>query len=225
MSSGAGEGANSSHYKQVETPAGGDKRPYYKERRGGGGYRKDYHPRGGDYHPRAEQTQDGNGEANYNFDAVYTTGSGENGAHYKERRFSRGGYRGGRGGASRGGYRGGERGGYYRGGSRHYDNEGYTVDQQPQIRPHYDSEEEDEQETPENDEEQLTQQQYNFIIDKKAQVKHLIPSALKEEELTKICVDFEFEEEKIDEYLKCLEIDEKYRGIAAFEWQQTQSKE
>ena len=223
MSSGAGEGANSSHYKQVETPAGGDKRPYYKERRGGG-YRKEYHPRGGDYQQRAEPTTEGGAEANYNFDAVYT--SGENGGHYKERRFSRGGYRGGRGGASRGGYRGGDRGGYYRGGSRHYDNEGYTVDQQPQTRAAaYDSEDEEEHETPENDEEQLTQDQYNFIFDKKAQVQHLIPSALKEEELTKICVDFEFEEAKIDEYLKCLEIDEKYRGIAAFEWQQTQSKE
>ena len=71
----------------------------------------------------------------------------------------------------------------------------------------------------------MTQDQYNFIVGKKTQVQHLIPSALKEEELTKICVDFEFEEAKIDEYLKCLEIDEKYKGIAAFEWQQTLSKD
>ena len=41
---------------------------------------------------------------------------------------------------------------------------------------------------------------------------------MKNSELHKLCVDFEFEEEKIDEYLKCLEIEEKYRGLPAFEW-------
>lgn len=71
----------------------------------------------------------------------------------------------------------------------------------------------------------MTQEQYNFILEKKTQVKHLIPSALKEEELQKICVDFGFDDEKITEYLKCLEVDEKYKGIAAFEWQQTMTKE
>lgn len=192
MSSGAGEGANPSQYKKVETPATGEKKPYYKERRGGG-YRKEYQPRGGEFHQRAEQATTEGGaaaEMNYNFDAVYA--SGENGGQYKERRFSRGGHRGGRGG-----YRGGDKN--YRGNSHRY-SEGYTVDQQPQARK-YESEEEEEYEVPENDEEQLNQDQYNFIIAKKEQVKHLIPSALKEEELTKICVDFEFEEAKIDEYL------------------------
>jgi hypothetical protein len=53
----------------------------------------------------------------------------------------------------------------------------------------------------------------------------LIPHAIKEEELHKICVDFGFDEEKIDEYLKCLDVNEKYKGIAAFEWQQTMTKE
>lgn len=56
-------------------------------------------------------------------------------------------------------------------------------------------------------------------------MRHLIPSALKPEELQKICVDFEFEESKIDEYLSCLEVDEKYRNLEAFQWQQTQTKE
>ena len=41
----------------------------------------------------------------------------------------------------------------------------------------------------------------------------------------KICVDFDFDEEKIDEYLKVFEIDEKYKGIPAFEWHQTKTKE
>jgi hypothetical protein len=71
----------------------------------------------------------------------------------------------------------------------------------------------------------LTQEQYNFIKDKEHKIKHLIPSAIKAEELEKICRDFDFEEAKIDEYLSCLEIDEKYRGLPAFEWQQTQTKE
>ena len=88
MSSGAGEGAQSSHYKQTETPAG-DKKPYYKENRRGG-YRKDYQPRyATEYHPKQEETTnttEGGAEFNYNFDAVYT--AGENGGHYKERKYS-----------------------------------------------------------------------------------------------------------------------------------------
>jgi hypothetical protein len=32
----------------------------------------------------------------------------------------------------------------------------------------------------------------------------------------KICVEFEFDEEKIEEYLKVYEIDEKYKDIPAF---------
>ncbi len=48
---------------------------------------------------------------------------------------------------------------------------------------------------------------------------------MKAEELRKICIDFEFEEEKIDEYLNCLEVDKKYKGIEAFEWHQTKTKE
>ena len=38
-------------------------------------------------------------------------------------------------------------------------------------------------------------------------------------EVEEILRDFDFEEAKIDEYLSCLEIDEKYRGLPAFEWQ------
>jgi hypothetical protein len=38
------------------------------------------------------------------------------------------------------------------------------------------------------------------------------------EEVAKICTDFDFEEEKIDDYLKCFEVDEKYKGIPAYEW-------
>ena len=41
----------------------------------------------------------------------------------------------------------------------------------------------------------------------------------------KICVDFDFDDEKISEYLKYLEIDDKYKGIPAYEWQQTLTRE
>lgn len=53
----------------------------------------------------------------------------------------------------------------------------------------------------------------------------MIPSALKSEEILKICVDFEFDEKKIDEYLMCYEIEEKYKGLEAYQWQETKTKE
>lgn len=66
----------------------------------------------------------------------------------------------------------------------------------------YEPVEEDEEDAAEDEEvEQLTQEQYDFICQKQEEIKHLIPSALKPEELKKICIDFEFEEDKINEYL------------------------
>lgn len=38
------------------------------------------------------------------------------------------------------------------------------------------------------------------------------------EDVHNLCVEFDFEEDKIDEYLKCYEQDEKYKGIPAYEW-------
>jgi hypothetical protein len=40
-----------------------------------------------------------------------------------------------------------------------------------------------------------------------------------------LCIDFDFEEEKIDEYLKVFEIEDKYKGIPAYEWHETKTKE
>lgn len=45
------------------------------------------------------------------------------------------------------------------------------------------------------------------------------------DEVAKICIDFDFEEEKIDDYLKCFEVDEKYKGIPAYEWHETKTRE
>ena len=41
------------------------------------------------------------------------------------------------------------------------------------------------------------------------------------EDVHKICVDFDFEEEKVDEYLKYFEIEQKYKDIPAYEWHTT----
>jgi hypothetical protein len=45
------------------------------------------------------------------------------------------------------------------------------------------------------------------------------------DDVAKICIDFDFEEEKIDEYLKMFDIEEKYKNIPAYEWQTTKTKE
>lgn len=60
---------------------------------------------------------------------------------------------------------------------------------------------------------------------KLVQVQHLIPSALKAEEVRKICTDFQFDQEKIDEYLSCYEIEEKYKDLEAFQWHQTKTRD
>ncbi len=67
-----------------------------------------------------------------------------------------------------------------------------------------------------NEEEYLTQEQEEYVSSKIGQVQHLIPSALKEEEVRKICIDFQFDQAKIDEYLSCYEIEEKYKDLEAF---------
>jgi hypothetical protein len=48
---------------------------------------------------------------------------------------------------------------------------------------------------------------------------------LKAEEVRKICIEFEFDNDKITEYLKFLEIDDKYKGIKAYEWNETKTRE
>lgn len=45
------------------------------------------------------------------------------------------------------------------------------------------------------------------------------------EDVQKICIDFDFEEDKIDEYLKFFEVEAKYKGIPAYEWHETKTKE
>jgi len=50
-------------------------------------------------------------------------------------------------------------------------------------------------------------------------------SVLKAEEVRKICIEFDFDLDKIEEYLKCYEIEEKYKGVAAYQWQETLTRE
>jgi hypothetical protein len=33
-----------------------------------------------------------------------------------------------------------------------------------------------------------------------------------------VCIDFDFEASKVDEYIESLKTNEKYKGIAAYEW-------
>ena len=44
-------------------------------------------------------------------------------------------------------------------------------------------------------------------------------SILKPSEVRRICVEFEFEEDKIDTYLNYYVIDDKYKDVPAFQWQ------
>eukprot|EP00350_Pseudokeronopsis_sp_OXSARD2_P005199 CAMPEP_0170545406 /NCGR_PEP_ID=MMETSP0211-20121228/3807_1 /TAXON_ID=311385 /ORGANISM="Pseudokeronopsis sp., Strain OXSARD2" /LENGTH=67 /DNA_ID=CAMNT_0010849303 /DNA_START=298 /DNA_END=501 /DNA_ORIENTATION=+ len=45
------------------------------------------------------------------------------------------------------------------------------------------------------------------------------------EEVQRICIDFKFEEDKVDEYLKLFDIEQKYKNLPAFEWHSTKTKE
>ena len=45
------------------------------------------------------------------------------------------------------------------------------------------------------------------------------------EDVQRICVDFDYEEDKIDDYLRTFEVEEKYKGIPAYEWHETKSRE
>jgi hypothetical protein len=48
---------------------------------------------------------------------------------------------------------------------------------------------------------------------------------LKPEEIKKVCSDFDFDRAKIDEYLKSYDVDDKYRNLPAFQWQETITRE
>jgi hypothetical protein len=45
------------------------------------------------------------------------------------------------------------------------------------------------------------------------------------EDVQQICIDFEFDEDKIDEYLRFFEVEDKYKDIPAYEWHETKTKE
>ncbi len=133
------------------------------------------------------------------------------------------------------GGRGGYKGGYRQEGAEGYHGRSYSDRQQQHYggeRPYKQHpeptrgyyEEEEEEETPEAGEDELTKDQEAFVQAKQEAVKHLIPAALKAEEVRKICVDFEFDEDKINEYLRFFDIDEKYRDIEAYQWNTTQTK-
>lgn len=63
----------------------------------------------------------------------------------------------------------------------------------------------------------LTEEQQKFISQKQNHCIKNIP-VLKKEEVHQICIDFDFEEEKIDEYFRHFEIEAKYKDLPAFQW-------
>lgn len=44
---------------------------------------------------------------------------------------------------------------------------------------------------------------------------------LSDEQIVRVCIDFDFDSAKISEHLKKYETDDKYKGLAEFEWNQT----
>ncbi len=73
-------------------------------------------------------------------------------------------------------------------------------------------------------EEELTPQQEEIVKSKVADCKGVL-KILKPEEIRRVCIEFEFEEERIDAYIKCYSIEEKYKDVAAFQWQETLTRE
>lgn len=74
---------------------------------------------------------------------------------------------------------------------------------------------------PEGDEEDpLTPAQESFVADR---VRHCADHVriLKADEVRRICIDFEFDAERVEEYLAVYAVEEKYKGIDAFQWQET----
>ena len=47
---------------------------------------------------------------------------------------------------------------------------------------------------------------------------------LQHDTVEQICLDFDFDESKIAEYIKEMETKDKYKGIKAYEWQETKTK-
>jgi hypothetical protein len=41
---------------------------------------------------------------------------------------------------------------------------------------------------------------------------------LKPEEVRKVCIEFEFDDERIKNYLAAYEIEDKYKGVEAYQW-------
>lgn len=64
----------------------------------------------------------------------------------------------------------------------------------------------------EDEEEPLTQENEDYV---KEMIKHCSKHVkiLKAEEVRKICIEFEFDDEKIKEYLAAYEIEDKYKDV------------
>lgn len=70
----------------------------------------------------------------------------------------------------------------------------------------------------------MTAEQEELVKEKIAFCSKKI-KVLKPDEIKKVCSDFDFDRAKIDEYLKSYDVDDKYRDVPAFQWQQTVTRE
>jgi len=48
---------------------------------------------------------------------------------------------------------------------------------------------------------------------------------LTDEQIVRVCIDFDFDNKKIQSYLKTYETDDKYKGLEEYEWNTTQTKQ
>jgi hypothetical protein len=48
---------------------------------------------------------------------------------------------------------------------------------------------------------------------------------LKPDEISKLCIAFDFDLAQIDEYLKSYDVEDKYKDVPAFQWQETVTRE
>lgn len=61
----------------------------------------------------------------------------------------------------------------------------------------------------------MTAEQEELIKEKQEFCRKNIP-ILKTEEVHKICVEFDFDMDKINEYFRCYEIEDKYKDVPAY---------
>lgn len=76
----------------------------------------------------------------------------------------------------------------------------------------------------EDEEEPLSPANEEYVS---AMIKHCSKHVkiLKADEVRKVCIEFEFDDERIKQYLAAYEIEDKYKGVEAYQWNETLTRE